>query len=324
MVSKRSIRPLLLLTLMVAPAEARRIRVPTPRSVQVRVGARSPTPTSTSVTARGSRSRVASRHAAADRPPIRRAGTGTSRQTRTVAETTGNRGGRPAPPPRVVGAARRGNYSQANLRDAWGAAAARRQPLRFQKDAVVAGYPIPANARGLADLPTPVRDLLGKVDRTKYTDAYIRQHRGDHVMVQFKKDGTPDLYVSSGSRSAYDVVSDAGAGAAGAATRRQAAGIGVEPGSLQLLRKRELTEMRPASELGLPVARERSIAAPWGGTQTKPAGADAYIVKNGDEFYMVQADGRTGLPIGYRAAELAPVQPRPKPSEGGLAAIFGL
>jgi hypothetical protein len=193
--------------------------------------------------------------------------------------------------------------------------------MQFQKDAVVTAYPIPASARGLSDLPPPIRDLLGKVDRTTYTDAYIRQHRGDHVMVQFKKDGSPDLYVSQGSRRAYDIVEDAGP--AGEAARRQVAELGIDPGALQVLRKRELTEMRRASDVGMPVSREATIEAPWGGTQTKPAGADAFVVKNGDEFYLVNLDAATGLPIGYRAPALAAPAPRPA-DEGGLATIFGL
>lgn len=316
--------PVLLTLLGIAPVQAGRFGTLTPRfRPTLRPAAR----TLPNTRARGPSTRAAStsvgrRHAATKRP-VKREGTGTARQTRTVEEAVGHRGGRPSSPPRVVGAARHGNYAQADLARVWDSAATRRPSLQFQKDAVVAGYPIPPRARGLADLPPQLRELLGKVDKTKYTDAYIRQRRGDHVMVQFKKDGTPDLYMSRGSRTTYDLVEEAGP--AGDAARRRAAEIGIDPGSLQMLRKRELTEMRPASELGMPLHRERTIAAPWGGTQTKPAGADAYVVKNGDEFYLVQRDPATGLPIGYRTPAPVPTPAKAQDAgEGGLASIFGL
>lgn len=215
-----------------------------------------------------------------------------------------------------------GPLPQTRLAETWAAAESRGPATRYVKE-TVAGFEIPAQARGLSDLPRPMRELLGKVDETKYSDAYIREHRGDFVAVQFKKDGSPDLYVAEKTRQAYDFLDDAGPLAA--QLRSRAADLGIAPGSLQMMRKKGTTEMRPASELGMPARDKATIQSPWGDTQTKPAGSDAFVVRNGDEFYLVQREAATGLPVGY---QVATPRPRPAPPPASAAASgtgpFGL
>ena len=60
------------------------------------------------------------------------------------------------------------------------------------------------------------------------------------------------------------------------------------------------------SDLGHAIAEQVDIEPPWGATQTKPAGVDAFIVKdeleNGAKmYYMVQMDS-DGCPVGYNKA----------------------
>ncbi len=55
-----------------------------------------------------------------------------------------------------------------------------------------------------------------------------------------------------------------------------------------------------ASDVGYPINEELVIEAPWGGTQTKPAGEDCFLVpqNKGGKYYMIN-DNEDGNPIGY-------------------------
>jgi hypothetical protein len=60
------------------------------------------------------------------------------------------------------------------------------------------------------------------------------------------------------------------------------------------------------SDLNYAIAERVDIESPWGATQTKPAGVDAFLVadeqENGEKtYYMVQMDS-DGAPIGYSEA----------------------
>jgi len=56
------------------------------------------------------------------------------------------------------------------------------------------------------------------------------------------------------------------------------------------------------SELGFSIGEEAVIEAPWGGTQSKPAGRHAYLAFNEKKYYVVNEDEQ-GLPINYKSVQ---------------------
>jgi len=207
----------------------------------------------------------------------------------------------------VTRVARRGQViQQRHLRGAWTEATTRRGlvPEKFVKPTNIA-YPIPREARGLADLPPRIREVLGQLDKTKYTDAYVAEKaaEGSHVILQRTADGALDFYISSGSMAKYE------AAVPDAALRAEASELaGYAGGQVEFIRKAGVTEMLPAASLGVPLEIEARVFQAWGETQSKAAGSSAWIVRNADDsYYIVQAENGTGLPVGYvRATTVAP------------------
>lgn len=160
-------------------------------------------------------------------------------------------------------------------------------------------------------IPQAIRDNLGSVDGTSYDQAYLAENTGSIIALQFRKDG-PDFYIIGKNTfdEAYELVSldDVAlkntrlierldmAPAVKAMFEDQTPGI---VGAL----KTTPVEMLRVSDLGYATNEALTIQAPWG-EQTKPEGADAFLVWDSGEnqYYMVNADA-DGLPSSYVPAK---------------------
>ena len=175
----------------------------------------------------------------------------------------------------------------------------------FIKDTPVFGFKIPTDAKGLKDIPASIRAHLGAIDKTVYTDQYIRENAGSVIMMQMKS-GEPDFYVIGREvfEKQYKVVANAEVAAKNAKYFSQVSPHlpeGAEPVAILKTSKVQMIKM---SDAGYPIEREVTIESPWG-TQTKPAGVDAHLVwdEGAKKYYMVNVDTTTGLPIGYVPAK---------------------
>ncbi len=173
------------------------------------------------------------------------------------------------------------------------------RPIPFKKQKIL-GFKITDDIKSVDDLPVEIASRLGAVDDVTYDAAWFAKNRGSYISLQTKADGSGDIYViSREALKQYDEV----VGTTGALGTELAEQLGIR-GQMVGLQKRGTTGMVKASEMGLPIDEAVTIKTPWG-TQTKPAGIDAFIVKNGDEIYMVNAEMINGklMPIGYRFAK---------------------
>lgn len=186
-------------------------------------------------------------------------------------------------------------------------------PERFQflKDRPVVMYPI--TKLNYASLPGEIRDVLGAVDGASYAkhgsfEAFMEEQVGGAIVLQFNGD-EPDFYPLPPDvyRNQYAPVPMREVREKNAALFGSLQGA---PGLPDLLQgdpnvtgaiKTTPVAMISASSAGYPMEIELEIEAPWGGTQTKPAGRDAFLAQDDDgKYYMVNVDS-SGLPIGYRA-----------------------
>ncbi len=178
------------------------------------------------------------------------------------------------------------------------------QRIGFIKDVPILGYVITSDR--FEDIPEVIREKLGAVDRTKYTQEYLRQNIGNIIALQMKSDGTADFYIVGNYKEKYRPVSKEEVRQKNAKLMGKLLGIeGIEDliaqdenivGAL----KTAPVEMIKMSDLGYAIDEEVTIESPWG-EQTKPAGQEAYLVfdANKNQYYMVNIDEQTGLPISY-------------------------
>ncbi|MGR3802659.1 hypothetical protein [Marinibacterium profundimaris] len=179
----------------------------------------------------------------------------------------------------------------------------------FIKDQPILGWTLTGD--DMAALPDVIRENLGGVDGTGYDAAYLAENKGSIVALQMTGSG-PDFYIIGlpTFRDSYVAVPlDEVAEKNGRLVERLemvpelAAMFDARDPSLVGALKSVPVEMIAMSDAGYDIAQEVTIQAPWG-TQTKPAGQEAFLVYDTGEsqYYMVNS-GPDGLPLSYVPAE---------------------
>ncbi len=175
----------------------------------------------------------------------------------------------------------------------------------YIKDRPILGWQLTSDR--FDDIPVAIRDNLGTVDATGYDQAYLTENAGSIIALQFSKDG-PDFYIIGKDTfdDAYELVPLDDVAAKNArlierldlAPEVKAMFQDQAPGLVGAL-KTTPVEMLRLSDLGYVTDDALTIQAPWG-EQTKPEGADAFLVwdKGEGQYYMVNADA-DGLPSSY-------------------------
>ncbi|MDA7966157.1 hypothetical protein [Ruegeria sp.] len=175
----------------------------------------------------------------------------------------------------------------------------------YIKDRPILGWQLTSDQ--FDDIPEAIRENLGSVDATGYDQAYLTKNAGSIIALQFRKDG-PDFYIIGKETfdNKYKLVplDDVAAKNTRLIERLDLAPAvkamyeDQAPGMVGAL-KTTPVEMLRVSDLGYATADTLTIQAPWG-EQTKPEGADAFLVWDTGEnqYYMVNADA-DGLPSSY-------------------------
>jgi len=174
----------------------------------------------------------------------------------------------------------------------------------FIKDAPILGYRITSSK--FEDLPAAIRDRIGEVDQTKYTEEYLAANIGSIIALQMNGDQA-DFYVVGKDTfdKKYRTVGAAEVGTKNAKLMgrlQTVAGIQglveTDPNVVGAL-KTVPVQMVRMSEVGYKVEDQVTIQSPWG-EQTKPAGQDGFLVfdESKDQYYMVN-QGQDGNPISY-------------------------
>ena len=183
--------------------------------------------------------------------------------------------------------------------------AAKPAATAFVKDRPILGWKIDVTT--IDDLPSFIREHLGSVDETGYDADYLERNMGSIIALQMNDDG-PDFYIIGKStyENSYEEVPVAEVAEKNGELVEQLNGLPdlrdrirrADP-NLVGARKTEPVDMIAMSDIGYDVGDEVSISASWG-TQTKPAGQDAFLVvdESKDQYYLINVDER-GLPMGY-------------------------
>lgn len=183
------------------------------------------------------------------------------------------------------------------------------EATRYIKDRPILGWQLTSDR--FDDIPAAIRDNLGSVDSTSYDKAYLARNVGSIIALQFHKDG-PDFYIIGKDTfdESYQLVSlDDVAAKNERLIERLDLAPAVQtmfqdraPGLVGAL-KTTPVEMLRLSDLGYATSVAVTIQSPWG-EQTKPQGADAFLVWDNDknQYYMVNADA-AGLPLSYVPAK---------------------
>jgi len=174
----------------------------------------------------------------------------------------------------------------------------------FVKDSPVLGYRVTSDR--FEDIPEAIRLKLGAVDQTTYTTEYLR--KVGIIILQMSGD-QPDFYpIEKPTFDAnYKSVEVADVSTKNAKLMQRLEGVegmrelvaSADPNLTGALKTAPVAMIR-MSELGYEINDEVTIDAPWGGTQTKPVGQDAYLVFDTgyQQYYMVNTDA-SGNPIAY-------------------------
>jgi len=189
--------------------------------------------------------------------------------------------------------------TQASLMELIRRCATATPPREYMKELPVLMYPLTEET--LPGVPESVLRLLGSVDQATYPADMLRGCLRGAVLLQCKSTGEPDFYpVPLEAYAPYTTspLTDSAEDEAMLA-RVERLAPGLERGRLLKGVKRQTATMLRFSELGFDVAKQATIEAPWGGTQVKPAGTDAYLAFNAKECYIVNSD-EGGLPINYK------------------------
>jgi len=140
------------------------------------------------------------------------------------------------------------------------------------------------------------KNLIGSIDKTgKYSSEYLKSN--PKILLQYKKDGTLDLYPPSTEdlKNKYRIGVQPDQKILDALQK-----AGIDKKIAQFAIKTSTTMMATAKDCGV---EGRTIDAPasWGVGQTQTAEVGSFIVDNGNDPYVCNADGN--LPIGYIAAK---------------------
>lgn len=175
---------------------------------------------------------------------------------------------------------------------------------KFVKDLPILAYRITSSR--FADIPASIRNVLGAVDATKYTEEYLGQNIGSVIALQMNGD-KPDFYVigkdvfqNKYKQVGLDQVAQKNSKLVSKLRGTEAVAVlDSRDANLIALLKTVPVEMVRMSQLGYPIDKAIVIESPWG-EQTKPAGQDAFLTYDSgkNQYYMINVDER-GLPIGY-------------------------
>jgi hypothetical protein len=179
---------------------------------------------------------------------------------------------------------------------------------KFVKDLPIFAYKITSSR--FNDIPASVKNVLGAVDSTQYTESYLQQNIGSVIAIQVNGD-KPDFYVigkdvfqSRYEQVSFEQVAQKNSKLITKLRATEAAGIldSRDPNLIAVLKKAPV-EMLRMSELGYAIGSPATIESPWG-EQTKPAGKDAFITFDASkgQYYMINVDEQS-LPIGYIPAK---------------------
>ena len=175
----------------------------------------------------------------------------------------------------------------------------------YVKDLPILGWKLTSDQ--FEDIPDAIRSNLGSVDDTGYDQAYLAQNTGSIIALQFNKEG-PDFYIIGKDTfdEKYELVPLEDIAAKNTrlierldlAPEVKAMFEDQTQGMVGAL-KTTPVEMLRVSALGYATDDALTIQAPWG-EQTKPEGADAFLVWDSGEnqYYIVNADS-DGLPSSY-------------------------
>ncbi|EKD50114.1 MAG: hypothetical protein ACD_62C00648G0001, partial [uncultured bacterium] len=192
---------------------------------------------------------------------------------------------------------------------------------RYAKDAPVLGYVIRG---GYADIPEAIRNLMGNIDRTTYSDEWFQQNQGSVVTLQMSGKNA-DFYPQklSNYQKKYKQVPVADVASKNAkmlGRMRDLPGMAgildTDPNVVAILNIVPATMYRRSDVLRLPKGRTLQIEVPaWGpgSTQTSNLGQGAYFVyevlkmdeswrTTDAHHYMVNAETKgpnKGKPIAY-------------------------
>ncbi len=176
---------------------------------------------------------------------------------------------------------------------------------RFVKKKPLVGWVLQSSRLG--DIPKAIREHLGDVDKTKYTQAYLEENKGTIIALQMDDDH-PDFYIIK--KAAFDA--DYAAVEVAVALRENPAlraWVETEPELATMLKagtdaivgahKSVQVKMLKLSELGYALEAKITIQSPWG-QQSKPAGEEAYLAqdRSSGQYYLVNQDDK-GHPLSY-------------------------
>lgn len=161
----------------------------------------------------------------------------------------------------------------------------------------------------LPDLLSTLGEGIGRLDKTDYPDG-LRPYIGSILNLQLTETGAPDnpvglnVFKSKYIEATREAIT-ANNGKYENKIKQSVIGRILNSEDIVSVLKIAPTEMILMSQAGFDIAKAATIQAPWGGTQTKDAGKDAYlaILRNNDgsikETYIVQIDESNGLPQSY-------------------------
>lgn len=176
---------------------------------------------------------------------------------------------------------------------------------RFVKDKPLVGWVLKSDR--FEDIPKAIREHLGDVDQTNYTQGYLKENQGTIIALQMDDD-KPDFYIIK--KVAFDAdYSEVEAAVAFKRNPALVAWMQTEPELENMLkagtdalvgaRKSVRVEMFKLSALGYEVDKPVTIQSPWG-KQSKPAGEEAYLAldRASGEYYLINQDDE-GYPLSY-------------------------
>ncbi|MCP3966423.1 MAG: hypothetical protein GY750_13575 [Lentisphaerae bacterium] len=171
-------------------------------------------------------------------------------------------------------------------------------------------------------LPDYIYAQLGAEDQTKYSKEWMDKAVGSIVALQIGKNEAPDFYIVGKDTFDkyyqtfdYNELKTINPDLWDRLNKCEWFDIIISCCENNLVGARKNGgpfEMVKFSDIGFDVSQDAVILAPWGETQTKPAGKDAFVViekidqpqdpSEEYQYYMVNVDER-GIPIGYEYAD---------------------
>ncbi|NNF77543.1 MAG: hypothetical protein HKN05_05895, partial [Rhizobiales bacterium] len=155
--------------------------------------------------------------------------------------------------------------------------------------------------------PQAIREHLGDVDKTNYTQDYLEENQGTIIALQMNDD-KPDFYIIK--KVAFDAdYSEVEVAEALAQNPALVAWMKTEPELAKVLKsgadamvgahKSVQVEMLKLSALGYALETPVTIQSPWG-EQSKPPGEEAYLAKDraSGQYYLIN-QGDKGYPLSY-------------------------